>query len=288
MPDLNTVARRLMEQRGVSLRALAKAVHQDPSYLSRVLRGLKPCGPKLARDIDDALTASGDVIQAAALSRPAEGARAGTAEALDVMTWVTATNASNDAITELERSAHYLAEAHARMPAAKVLREVLGVHRAAHALLRGGRQRLAQTRELLRTDSTLLAHACLLLGDLGKYEAARAYGSAALLCAQADAHDRSPFGHRIADEGLLGAGGEVRALEERGARRLGAAHDDQEVDPVRGGWHAVARVDARVGSEMTAIRRPRRDRRRGFVRLMHDEVDLHSCLPFTSRARAGA
>ena len=38
--------------------------------------------------------------------------------------------------------------------------------------------------ELLRIDSALLAHACLLLGDLGKYEAARAYGSAALLCAQ--------------------------------------------------------------------------------------------------------
>ena len=184
MPDLNSVARRLMEQRGVSLRALAKAVHQDPSYLSRVLRGLKPCGPKLARDIDDALTAGGEVIRAAALARPAAGPRAGTAEALDVMTWVTATNASSDAICELERSAQYLAEAHARMPAAKVLREVVGVHRAAHALLRGGRQRLAQTRELLRIDSALLAHACLLLGDLGKYEAARAYGSASLLCAQ--------------------------------------------------------------------------------------------------------
>ncbi len=50
--------------------------------------------------------------------------------------------------------------------------------------LRGGRQRLAQTRELLRIDSALLAHACLLLGDLGQYEEARAYGSAALLCAQ--------------------------------------------------------------------------------------------------------
>jgi hypothetical protein len=100
------------------------------------------------------------------------------------MTWITASNASNDAITELDRSARYLAEAHARMPAAKVLREVVCVHRAAHALLRGGMQRLAQTRELLRIDSALLAHACLLLGDLGRYEAARAYGSASLLCAQ--------------------------------------------------------------------------------------------------------
>jgi hypothetical protein len=173
-----------MERREMSLRALAKAVHQDPSYLSRVLRGLKPCGPRLARDIDDALAADGEIIRAAARSDPAEAARADAAEALDVMTWVTATNASDDAIVELARSAEYLAEAHGRMPAGKVLREVLGVHRAAHALLRGGRQRLAQTRELLRVDSAVLAHACLLLGDLGKYGTARVYGSAALLCAQ--------------------------------------------------------------------------------------------------------
>ena len=66
----------------------------------------------------------------------------------------------------------------------KILPEVLGVHRAVQALLRGGRQRLRQTRELLRIDSELLAHACLLLGDLGQYQAAREYGSAALLCAQ--------------------------------------------------------------------------------------------------------
>ncbi len=57
----------------MSLRALASAVHQDPSYLSKALRGLKPCGPRLARDIDDALAAGGEVIQAAAGSGPAEG-----------------------------------------------------------------------------------------------------------------------------------------------------------------------------------------------------------------------
>ena len=182
--DLNTVARRLMNERGLSLRALAKAVLQDPSYLSRVLRGIKPCGPRLARDIDDALGAGGEITRAATRSGPAEGARGGAAEAAEFMTWVTATNAPDDAITELARGADYLAQAHTRMPAAQVLREVLGMHRAAHAFLRGGRQRLSQTRELLRVDSALLAHACLLLGDLGEYETARAYGSAALLCAQ--------------------------------------------------------------------------------------------------------
>jgi tetratricopeptide (TPR) repeat protein len=182
MADLHAVVQRHLEARGISLRALASAVHCDASYLSKALRGLKPCGPKLAHDIDRALEARGEVIQAAADSDSAKGT--GAAEALNVMTWVTATNASDDAITELARDAEYLAEVHGRMPARKVLREVLGLHRAIHALLRGGRQRLTQTRELLRIDSTLLAHACLLLGDLGQYEEARAYGTAALLCAQ--------------------------------------------------------------------------------------------------------
>ena len=110
--------------------------------------------------------------------------RDAASEALDVMNWVTGTNASDDAIGELAGAADYLAEAHARMPAARILPEVLGVHRAAHGLLCGGRQRLGQARELLRIDSALMAHACVLLGDLGQYEAARACGNAALLCAQ--------------------------------------------------------------------------------------------------------
>lgn len=184
MADLYTVAQRHMKARGTSLRALARAVHHDPSYLSRALRGLKPCGPRLACAIDDALAAGGEIIQAAARSDPAEGIRANAAEALDVMTWITATNVSDDVVEGLARSADYLAGAHSRLPAAKVLREVLGVHRAAHAILRGGRQRMTQKRDLLRAESALLAHACLLLGDLGRHETAREYGNAALVCAQ--------------------------------------------------------------------------------------------------------
>ena len=45
-------------------------------------------------------------------------------------------------------------------------------------------RRLSQTRDLLRIDSELLAHASLLLGDLGNHQSARQCASAALLCAQ--------------------------------------------------------------------------------------------------------
>ena len=54
----------------MSLRDLAKAVHHDVSYVSRALNGIKPCGPKLARAIDDALDAKGEIIVAAAKIRP--------------------------------------------------------------------------------------------------------------------------------------------------------------------------------------------------------------------------
>jgi transcriptional regulator with XRE-family HTH domain len=109
----------------------------------------------------------------------------GTAdEARNIMAWITGTNTSDDAIEEMARAATYLAEAHTRVPPRKVLPEVLGVHQAVQAMLRSGRQRLRQTRNLLRIDSELLAHACLLLGDLGHYDTARVYGSAAHLSAQ--------------------------------------------------------------------------------------------------------
>lgn len=112
---------------------------------------------------------------------------AGTA--LDVMAWLSGTNTTDGEIGELDHAAGYLAGVHPRLPAATVLSEVLGVHRTATTLLRSGRQRLAQTRELLRVDSELLAHASLLLGDLGRYRAAREYGSAALMCAQETGSD---------------------------------------------------------------------------------------------------
>ena len=105
------------------------------------------------------------------------------------MAWITGTNANDDAIEEMARAAAYLAQVHTRMGPRKILPEVLAVHQAVRSMLRGGKQRLRQTCELLRIDSELLAHACLLLGDLGHYRAAREYGSAALLCAQESGTD---------------------------------------------------------------------------------------------------
>jgi hypothetical protein len=70
MADLYNVVQRHMRQRSMSLRALANAVHHDASYLSKALRGVKPLGPALARDLDRALGADGEITAAALRPAP--------------------------------------------------------------------------------------------------------------------------------------------------------------------------------------------------------------------------
>ena len=153
-------------------------------YRQPVTRTARTSGQDHGLDADDGTTAGTRGALPGSPGRMPRRDEDTASEARDFMTWITGTNASDDAIEELARTAGYLAEAHTRMPAATILPEVLGVHRVAQGFLRSGRQRLSQTRELLRIDSAVLAHACLLLGDLSQHDAARAYGSAALLCAQ--------------------------------------------------------------------------------------------------------
>jgi Helix-turn-helix len=66
LDDFPEVAQRWRDERGMSVRGLASAVDHDPSYVSRVLRGLKPATPDIARRIDAALGAGGEIIAAAA------------------------------------------------------------------------------------------------------------------------------------------------------------------------------------------------------------------------------
>jgi transcriptional regulator with XRE-family HTH domain len=102
----------------------------------------------------------------------------------ELTAWVASTNTTDDAIAQIAHVAAYLAEAHSRIPQRTVLAGVLQAHQKAGDLLRSGKQRLRQTRELLRIDSELLAYACLLLGNLGQDLKADEYGTAALILAQ--------------------------------------------------------------------------------------------------------
>ena len=78
MADFAAEVRRLMAERGRSLRGLAKAASYDPSCLSKVLSGRKPSSPYLAARLDDALGAGGSIRDAAQQSPPRRERKAGT------------------------------------------------------------------------------------------------------------------------------------------------------------------------------------------------------------------
>jgi hypothetical protein len=97
--------------------------------------------------------------------------------------WIATTNTSDDAIEHIDQETCHLAETHTRTSPRVVLADVMRVHRQVQNLMRSGKQRFRQTRELYRLDADLLAHASLLLGDLHFNGVAAAYGSTAALYA---------------------------------------------------------------------------------------------------------
>ncbi len=107
-----------------------------------------------------------------------------SADIASLTAWITASNTSDVAIDHIEQAAVTFSERHAQAPAREVLAAVLQLHRSAQLLLQSGKQRLRQTRELIRLDGEVLAHASVLLGDLGQDQAADDYGHTALLCLQ--------------------------------------------------------------------------------------------------------
>jgi hypothetical protein len=107
------------------------------------------------------------------------------AEVLPSLTaWITASNASDEVIENIDRATVALAGRHTQVPARQLLADVLQVHGKAQLLLRSGRQRLRQTRELIRVEGSALAHASVLLGDVGQDHEAEKYGRTAVIFLQ--------------------------------------------------------------------------------------------------------
>lgn len=105
-------------------------------------------------------------------------------DADSLISWVTKTGTSNVAIEQIARSTIALAETHTQMPAKTTLKEALRLHQQARHILKTGNSGFRQSRELIKIDSDLLAHICLLLGDLRQDATADQYGIAALIFAQ--------------------------------------------------------------------------------------------------------
>jgi hypothetical protein len=173
MAGFNELTRRLMADRGISVRGLAKLVHYDQGGMSKILRGLQPCPPYLAQAIDDALEARGAIIAAAReassvprAARKVRGVMAAADDeiaALELARRAEASDVGDSTCEQLELAVDDLATAYPRTPPGDLIvrvREHLGYT----SRLLDGRATLAQHRRLLVSGGwlSLLAATCLI------------------------------------------------------------------------------------------------------------------------------
>jgi AcrR family transcriptional regulator len=111
---------------------------------------------------------------------PASAGDISAENARSILAWIEASNTSDDFISYFDQTIEETAKEHASYPPATLLAKVQQLHGMIQTLLRGGKQRYRQTRELLRLDADLLAHMCQLLGDVHRDEAAAAYAAASV------------------------------------------------------------------------------------------------------------
>jgi Helix-turn-helix domain len=176
MADFAAEVRRLMAERGMSLRGLAKASDYDAFYLSKVLSGHKPSSPYLAARLDDALGAGGSIRDAAQppprRERKASTPRrtpSGAVEALQVVMTGDPAGLDTGADGLAELVAHY-AHALAIAPSPAVYGELLSARSFAGTLLGGSAPR--QRPDLTVTAGWLSSLLAISAADLGDHAAA--------------------------------------------------------------------------------------------------------------------
>ena len=187
----------LMREANLSAKALARAVREagaaggrqvncDHTSVSRWLAGTYPraetarllcevLGRRLGRTVG--LADAGLMVDAA------DGMPGAAGDLAEVVAQLEDSSTSDAAIDRLSHATLALAESHTRVPARLLLDQVLRLHGQARGFL-GGRLRLSQQRNLYRLESELLAHACLLFGDVKSDDLADRYGCVALMCAE--------------------------------------------------------------------------------------------------------
>jgi transcriptional regulator with XRE-family HTH domain len=182
----------LMAERGVSLRKLAKVTYADAGHLSRVSRGLKPVTEDLARRLDDALDANGELVDlASSRNVPAVTSRGLTLddeiEAMELARRVAASDMGEDTFAALEATVDDLASAYPGTPPDELLTRVRR-HLAYVGKLMDARMTLAERRRLIVVGGwlSLLAATCGI--DLHQRAAASARLRTAAAMAQHAGH----------------------------------------------------------------------------------------------------
>jgi transcriptional regulator with XRE-family HTH domain len=188
MADFADEVRRLMADRGLSLRGLARAAGYDPSHLSKILGRRKPPSPYLAARLDDVLGADGEIIAAASVAAAAgDAARLPLREladhAAELGQWAETGNAGPGTIATLdEEIARVIREYSASPPGPLILRASDACRRVS-VLLRQ-HQRLRHARDLYVVGARCCAFLSAALGDLGQQAEAGAYARTALTLAE--------------------------------------------------------------------------------------------------------
>ncbi|WP_187437713.1 hypothetical protein [Actinomadura decatromicini] len=157
---------------------IADGLHMPDT--ARMTLGLAPRSPKSAPTVKALRTQPTDATE--------------SAEAPDISRftrWLTASDTTEETIEGLARSTSSLASSHTQVPAKRLLSQVFRLHRRAQRLLVGSRPRPRHSRELLRIDADLLAHAAVILGDINLDDQAEQYATAALTLAQEAGTDES-------------------------------------------------------------------------------------------------
>jgi transcriptional regulator with XRE-family HTH domain len=176
MTEFTAVVRRFMVERGMSLRALARASNYDPGLLSKVLNGHRPYTPYLAARLDRALGAGGQIEAAGQepLPRPSRRTRQQRqpSRAVEAIQTVIAgdpdgADVASDSLGELV--SHY-AGVVSMAPSPAVYDELLAVRSYAGTLLSQSRAR--KRLELTVTVGWLSSLLAVSTTDLGDHAAA--------------------------------------------------------------------------------------------------------------------
>ena len=176
MTEFGSEVARLLDERGMSLRQAARLAHYDPSYLSKVISGLKPGSRQLADALDRLLGADGALADMITDKPPASSAmRAGDdeSEAWELERLVAASDVGTATLDRIEQAVEALAVAYPGTPPAELLGRVRR-HLGYIAQLLDARKTLAEHRRLLVAGGwlSLLAATCAI--DLRWWDAAAA------------------------------------------------------------------------------------------------------------------
>lgn len=171
-PRFGAEMRRLLDEHGMTYRALAARTYHGKSYLQELATGKKQPTVDTARRIDDALGANGALLACVAAPTPAVVSD-DELDAVELARRVEASDVSPETLTRLEAAVDELATAYAGTPPAELLPRIRR-HLAYIGRLVDARMTLAQRRRLLVTGGWLSLLAATVHIDLRHGTAAKA------------------------------------------------------------------------------------------------------------------